>query len=133
MDPEKIAGITPVITVQPRPQSPSPSRPAAPPDLTLNATRSRSVLSPTTLIAVESTSDGESDIRADSSKPADDTSSTSDGFYWQSPASMVACFMTGVLVALGHHLYYNSLNGDVLGNIDEQQRKLRLGPSLLFS
>lgn len=45
--------------------------------------------------------------------------------YWKSPASMVACFFLGILVALGHHLYYNSLKGDLVGDQDEQQRKLR--------
>lgn len=38
---------------------------------------------------------------------------------------MVACFFLGVLIALGHHLYYNSLKGDLVGDQDEQQRKLR--------
>jgi len=45
--------------------------------------------------------------------------------YWRSPASMIACFFLGVFVALGHHLYYTSLKGDLVGDEDEQQRKLR--------
>ena len=45
--------------------------------------------------------------------------------YWRSPASMIACFFLGVFIALGHHLYYTSLKGDLVGDEDEQQRKLR--------
>jgi hypothetical protein len=48
--------------------------------------------------------------------------------YWPSPLSMVGCFIVGTIMALGHHLYYNSLKGDLVGNPDEQQRKLRSGP-----
>ncbi|KAK0103699.1 hypothetical protein ONS95_005707 [Cadophora gregata] len=52
--------------------------------------------------------------------------------YWRSPASMVACFFLGVFVALGHHLYYTSLKGDLVGDEDEQQRKLRYGTTFAF-
>ncbi|OWP07419.1 hypothetical protein B2J93_6198 [Marssonina coronariae] len=45
--------------------------------------------------------------------------------YWRSPASMIACLFLGILVALGHHLYYASLRDDLVGDQDEQQRNLR--------
>ncbi|KAH6713525.1 hypothetical protein BKA61DRAFT_43274 [Leptodontidium sp. MPI-SDFR-AT-0119] len=52
--------------------------------------------------------------------------------YWRSPASMIACFFIGIFVALGHHLYYTSLKADLVGNEDEQQRKLRYGTTFAF-
>lgn len=49
--------------------------------------------------------------------------------YWRSPATMVACFLLGVLTSLGHHLYYSSLDGDLVGDVDDQQRRLRFESS----
>ncbi|CAL3963305.1 unnamed protein product [Diplocarpon coronariae] len=51
--------------------------------------------------------------------------------YWRSPASMIACLFLGILVALGHHLYYASLRDDLVGDQDEQQRNLRYSAPLL--
>jgi hypothetical protein len=50
---------------------------------------------------------------------------TQSKIYWRSLASMVACFFLGIFTALGHHIYYNYFTKDVVGNTDEQQRKLR--------
>jgi hypothetical protein len=61
-------------------------------------------------------------------EPSNGTAATSDAelnIYWRSPASMIACFVLGTFMALGHHLYYNALKGDLVGNPDDQQGKLR--------
>jgi hypothetical protein len=55
------------------------------------------------------------------------------GIYWRSPASMVIWFLVGTLMALDHHLYYRSLDGQVVGDVDEQQRKLRSEPHLAWT
>lgn len=47
------------------------------------------------------------------------------GIYLYSPIAMVGAFLFGVAMAVSHHFYYHSLNGDVVGNMDDQQRALR--------
>jgi hypothetical protein len=47
------------------------------------------------------------------------------GIYWPSPITMVSSFFVGVSMCLGHHLYYNSLIGEVVGDNDGQQRAIR--------
>jgi hypothetical protein len=47
------------------------------------------------------------------------------GIYWRSPITMVSLFLFGVVMCLGHHLYYNSLIGKLVGDVDDQQRALR--------
>jgi hypothetical protein len=47
------------------------------------------------------------------------------GIYWRSPISMVTFFLLGVFMSVGHHLYYSSLVGQVVGNVNDQQTALR--------
>jgi hypothetical protein len=47
------------------------------------------------------------------------------GVYWRSPVSMIALFLLGILMAIGHHLYYASLRSKEVGNDNEQQWALR--------
>lgn len=47
------------------------------------------------------------------------------GHYWRSPASMVLLYLMGLSTALGLHFFYSSQSGNVVGNIDQQQRVLR--------
>src|ERR1700730_17251812 len=47
------------------------------------------------------------------------------GIHWLSPITMLSLFLFGVLMCLGHHVYYNSLVGQVVGDVDDQQRALR--------
>jgi len=47
------------------------------------------------------------------------------GIYWRSPITMVTFFLFGVFISVGHHLYYNSLVGQAVGDVDDQQRVLR--------
>ncbi|KAH8670218.1 hypothetical protein BGZ60DRAFT_527700 [Tricladium varicosporioides] len=66
-------------------------------------------------------------------KPIASTSEPETHIYWRSPASMVAAFVVGILMAVGHHLYYSSLDSDIVGNPDEQQGKLRYGNFFAFA
>lgn len=45
--------------------------------------------------------------------------------YWVSPALMTGAFIAGVSCAVGHHLYYESLNGQEVGDSNRQQWALR--------
>lgn len=45
--------------------------------------------------------------------------------YWSSPALMTGAFVVGVLFAVGHHLFYQSLDGQEVGDSDRQQWSLR--------
>lgn len=47
------------------------------------------------------------------------------GIYWWSPTSMLLTYLMGVLSAIGQHIFYSSLAGDYVGDVDEQQRVLR--------
>jgi hypothetical protein len=47
------------------------------------------------------------------------------GLYWFSPVYMVGSFLIGLAMAIGHHSYYASLSGDLVGNTDDQQWALR--------
>jgi hypothetical protein len=41
--------------------------------------------------------------------------------YWVSPFSMVSLLLFGVLMSISHHCYYNSLIGEVVGDVNDQQ------------
>jgi hypothetical protein len=45
--------------------------------------------------------------------------------HWRSPSSMIVCLVLGILMSLGHDRYYHSLKGQIVGDPDEQQKKLR--------
>lgn len=45
--------------------------------------------------------------------------------YWLSPVSMIGAFLAGVSTAIAHHVYYHSLDGQVVGNSERQQWALR--------
>lgn len=45
--------------------------------------------------------------------------------YWWSPTSMLLTYLIGVLSAVGQHIFYSSLAGDYVGDMDQQQRVLR--------
>ncbi|MCJ1469699.1 hypothetical protein MMC07_008335 [Pseudocyphellaria aurata] len=52
--------------------------------------------------------------------------------YWYSPALMTGLFIAGVFFAIGHHLYYDSLNGQEVGHLKRQQWPLRFGNVFAF-
>jgi hypothetical protein len=41
------------------------------------------------------------------------------GIYWRAYTTMVASLVAGILLALGHHLFYSSLNGKPVGAAEE--------------
>lgn len=41
------------------------------------------------------------------------------------PIYIVSLFLIGAILAIGHHLYYSSLRGRLVGNVNEQQWALR--------
>lgn len=45
--------------------------------------------------------------------------------HWLSPTWMIVTFFAGLLLSVGHHLYYHSLDGQVVGNSQRQQWALR--------
>jgi hypothetical protein len=47
------------------------------------------------------------------------------GIYWRSPITMVTFFLLGIFISVGHHLYYNSLVGQAVGDVNDQQMVLR--------
>ncbi|KAH9203863.1 hypothetical protein DL95DRAFT_320599 [Leptodontidium sp. 2 PMI_412] len=54
------------------------------------------------------------------------------GVYRRRLISMIAFFLVGVLMCIGHHLYYTSLVGQVVGNVDDQQTALRYGTTFAY-
>jgi hypothetical protein len=48
-----------------------------------------------------------------------------EGIYWLSPITMLVLLLIGISASVGHHTYYSSLDGKVVGNDTDQQWKLR--------
>jgi hypothetical protein len=46
---------------------------------------------------------------------------------------MVSFFFLGVLTSVGHHIYYTSLEGKLVGDVNDQQSALRSVPALIQS
>ena len=64
-----------------------------------------------------------------------------DGIPWQAPTTIVLSLMTGVLLAIGHHLFYASLHGQqarsdgykILGsNVSPQQLNIAIGTAIAY-
>lgn len=53
------------------------------------------------------------------------SNSSKRGIDWRSPATMFLTFLIGLTAAVGQHVYYFSLAGDLVGCTDQQQRVLR--------
>lgn len=47
------------------------------------------------------------------------------GIYWVSPFKMVFFLLVGILMSVGHHVYYQSRVGKVVGNENDQQNEHR--------
>lgn len=48
-----------------------------------------------------------------------------DNFYWTSPLLLLGTFVAAIIFVVGHHLYYNYLDGRAMGNSSSQQWALR--------
>ncbi|KAI9164065.1 formylmethionine deformylase-like protein [Paramyrothecium foliicola] len=51
---------------------------------------------------------------------------------WRSPIFMISFLLSGILLSLGHHLYYSSLDGKEVLTTIEQQWALRIGTGFAF-
>jgi hypothetical protein len=54
------------------------------------------------------------------------------GITWIQPTWMVLFVLFGILLALGHHLYYDSLNGITAGSASRQQWPIRFGTAFAY-
>jgi hypothetical protein len=55
------------------------------------------------------------------------------GIYSRSPITMVAFFLFGVVMSVGHHLYNTSLAGQVIGDVNDYQMVIRSVSILSFN
>lgn len=54
------------------------------------------------------------------------------GIHWKEPTYVGICFLGGVILALGHHFYYCSLDGSSAGSPSRQQWALTFGTSFSY-
>lgn len=52
--------------------------------------------------------------------------------HWRHPTFMAVSFLAGLVLAIGHHIYYSWLHGRVVGSTERQQWSLRLVKMLLL-
>ena len=52
--------------------------------------------------------------------------------HWRVPATMIGVFIAGVLFAVGHHLYYQHYNNQVVKGENQQQWINRIGTGFAF-
>lgn len=52
--------------------------------------------------------------------------------HWAAPVGMVAFFLSGVIVAIGHHIYYTWLDGTSISDDESQQWAVRFGTVFAF-
>lgn len=48
------------------------------------------------------------------------------------PILMLASLISGIVAAVAHHLFYQSLNGEIVKSVSQQQWFLRIGTGLAF-
>lgn len=64
--------------------------------------------------------------------PASPPPSIPRGLYWRPPTTMVAAFLTGIIFAISHHLYYSSMQGRLVYSSSQQEWALRIGNAFAF-
>ncbi|KAF7549449.1 hypothetical protein G7Z17_g6372 [Cylindrodendrum hubeiense] len=52
--------------------------------------------------------------------------------HWATPSLMIGSVFLGLLLAVGHHLFYSSKNGQIVTSSDQQVWNLRVGTGLAF-
>lgn len=73
----------------------------------------------------ERSQSGESEQQKDQEQTQEPVAANN-SIHWQSPLSMLGCFISGSLMALFHHLFYNYLNGNQVGTLNSQEWNTRL-------
>ncbi|KAL2060789.1 hypothetical protein VTL71DRAFT_8841 [Oculimacula yallundae] len=53
-------------------------------------------------------------------------------YYWKAPVLMVVPLIVGLLLAVGQHLFYKSLDGDIVGSKSQQSWNNRYGVAMTF-
>lgn len=51
---------------------------------------------------------------------------------WAVPCLMVGCAICGILMAVGHHLFYVSLDKQIVGTQSRQEWNVRIGTGMAF-
>ncbi|CAG8953251.1 hypothetical protein HYFRA_00003454 [Hymenoscyphus fraxineus] len=72
----------------------------------------------------------DSSSEAQTATPQDHHLGKSRSVHWLSPTMMVVSLIAGVIIAIGHHLYYQWLNEQRVGDSNRQQWALRIGNGL---
>ncbi|KAL4911902.1 hypothetical protein BDW62DRAFT_206992 [Aspergillus aurantiobrunneus] len=62
----------------------------------------------------------------------DENTSAAWGIGWWCPSLMVGFFICGAMLAMGHHLYYRSLNNTLVHSVDEQTWAIRIGTGFAY-
>jgi hypothetical protein len=52
--------------------------------------------------------------------------------HWQQPVLMIVFALCGTVLAIGHHFYYNSLDGNIVSTAERQQWAIRFGTVFAF-
>ncbi|KAG8157592.1 hypothetical protein KVR01_012634 [Diaporthe batatas] len=52
--------------------------------------------------------------------------------HWRAPALMIGLFVVGIVLATGHHFYYQSLDGTIVSSDTRQEWALRAGTAFAF-
>lgn len=52
--------------------------------------------------------------------------------HWRAPALMIGLFVVGIVMAVGHHFYYQSLDGAIVSSDTRQEWALRVGTAFAF-
>lgn len=54
------------------------------------------------------------------------------GIHWRAPVLMVFLFVAGIAFAVGHHIFYHSLDGTLVTSTSQQEWTIRIGTGLAF-
>ena len=54
------------------------------------------------------------------------------GVHWRAPMLMVLLFIAGIAFAVGHHIFYHSLDGTLVTSTSQQEWTIRIGTGLAF-
>ncbi|KAL3494392.1 hypothetical protein BJX62DRAFT_247638 [Aspergillus germanicus] len=76
--------------------------------------------------------DSDQDVESPPHTPKIQATAAQWGIGWQCPTMMIGFAICGALLALGHHLYYNSLDNTVVTSTNQQTWAIRIGTGFAF-